>query len=217
MLANYTMNSKASTWVMHEANQDKSPRFAIFASGRGSNATVLMDSFISGFNQGSVCLVASNQADAPVLTKARERGIPTVCIPHKGMDRAEHDHAMLGALKEHGADHLLLAGYMRILGAEFIDSFPGHILNIHPSLLPDFRGMHAIERQWEAGVKVAGATVHEVIADVDAGTTILQGSIEVRGDEGAEGLADRILNEVEHKIYPQAVWLLTRRLAQPSS
>jgi phosphoribosylglycinamide formyltransferase-1 len=176
-----------------------------------------MDSFISGFNQGSVCLVASNFADAPVLERAKERGIPTVCIPHKGIAREDHDDAMLQALQEHGADHLLLAGYMRILGHAFIEGFNGHILNIHPSLLPDFRGMHAIERQWDAKVKVAGATVHEVIADVDAGTTLLQGSIEVRGDEGPEGLADRILNEVEHKIYPQAVWLLTRRLAQPSS
>ena len=202
---------------MLEAKPHKGPRFAIFASGRGSNATVLMDSFVSGFNPGSVCLVASNQEGAPVLERAKERNIPTICIPHKGMPRREHDAAMLKALVDHGAEHLLLAGYMRILGPEFIESFQGHILNIHPSLLPDFRGMHAIERQWEAKVKVAGATVHEVIADVDDGTTVLQGSIEVRGDEGPEGLADRILNEVEHKIYPQAVWLLTRRLAQPSS
>ena len=202
---------------MHEAKSTNNPRFAIFASGRGSNATVLMDSFISGFNPGTVCLVASNQQDAPVLDRASERDIPSICIPHKGMPRAEHDAAMLQALHDHQADHLLLAGYMRILGPEFIEGFEGHILNIHPSLLPDFRGMHAIERQWEAKVKVAGATVHEVIADVDAGTTLLQGSIEVRGDEGPDGLADRILNEVEHKIYPQAVWLLTRRLAQPSS
>ena len=202
---------------MHAAKTQDGPRFAIFASGRGSNATVLMDSFISGFNQGSVCLVATNHENAAVLERAAEREIATVCIPHKGMERAAHDEAMLAALREHNAEHLLLAGYMRILGSEFIDSFDGHILNIHPSLLPDFRGMHAIERQWEAGVKVAGATVHKVIADVDAGETILQGSIEVRGDEGPEGLANRILNEVEHKIYPQAVWLLTRRLAQPSS
>ena len=202
---------------MQKANGKKYPRFAIFASGRGSNATVLMDSFISGFNEGEVCVLVSNHADAPVLERAKERGIPTACIPHKGVPRSEHDAAMLKVLVEHGAEHLLLAGYMRILGEDFIHQFPGHILNIHPSLLPDFRGLHAIERQWKERVKVAGATVHEVIADVDAGTTLLQGSIEVRGDEGPEGLADRILNEVEHKIYPQAVWLLTRRLAQPSS
>ncbi|MBT6177772.1 MAG: phosphoribosylglycinamide formyltransferase [Deltaproteobacteria bacterium] len=202
---------------MHEANGKACPKFAIFASGRGSNATVLMDSFISGFNLGEVCVLVSNHADAPVLERAKERGIATVCIPHKGMPREEHDAAMFVALQEHGAEHLLLAGYMRILGSKFIQEFPGHILNIHPSLLPDFRGLRAIERQWEERVKVAGATVHEVIADVDAGTTLLQGSIEVRGDEGPEGLADRILNEVEHKIYPQAVWLLTRRMDQPSS
>ena len=200
---------------MQTAKVENHPRFAIFASGRGSNATVLMDSFISGFNEGEVCVLVSNHTDAPVLERAKERGIPAVCIPHKGMARAEHDAAMMDALVQHGADHLLLAGYMRILGGDFIKLFPGHILNIHPSLLPDFRGMHAIERQWDERVKVAGATVHEVIADVDAGTTLLQGSIEVRGDEGPNGLADRILNEVEHKIYPQAVWLLTRRLAQP--
>lgn len=202
---------------MQKAKTQKAPRFAIFASGRGSNATVLMDSFVSGFNEGTVCVLVSNHADAPVLERAKERGIPSECIPHKGIPREEHDAAMFETLKRYKADHLLLAGYMRIIGARFIQEFPGHILNIHPSLLPDFRGLHAIERQWEAGVKVAGATVHEVIPDVDAGVTLLQGSIEVRGDEGPEGLAERILNEVEHKIYPQAVWLLTRRLTQPSS
>lgn len=192
------------------------PRFAIFASGRGSNAVVLMDSFLTGFNTGSICVVVSNRENAQVLDKARERGIPALCVPHKNMERSEHDAAMLEILREYKACHLLLAGYMRILGSNFIEQFRGRILNIHPSLLPDFRGLRAIERQWEAGVKVAGATVHEVVPAVDAGATLLQGSIEVRGDEGADGLAERILLEVEHKIYPQAVWLLNRRLQELS-
>ena len=118
---------------------------------------------------------------------------------------------MLKALREYGVEHILLAGYMRILSASFLEAFPGKVINIHPSLLPDFRGLHAIERQWEAGVKVAGATVHLVTPEVDEGPIILQGSLDVRGDEGADGLASRILEEIEHHIYPRAVWLFTQR------
>ena len=196
---------------MPEANSHRSPRFAILASGRGSNACALMDSFAQGMNQGKVALVLTNRPGAAVLDRARDRDVPALAIDHKGLERAEHEEAILTALTEHAVDHILLAGYMRILSADFLAAFPGKVVNIHPSLLPDFRGLHAIERQWEAGVKVAGATVHLVTPEVDEGPIILQGSLEVRGDEGAEGLAQRILEEIEHHIYPRAVWLFTQR------
>jgi phosphoribosylglycinamide formyltransferase-1 len=186
-------------------------RFAILASGRGSNAEALMDAFASGFIPAELALVFSNIPDAPVLDKAERRGVLTVCIPHKGQSRAEHEERILDLLAEHAVDHVLLAGYMRILSPVFLRRFRGTVLNIHPSLLPDFPGMHAAEQQWQAGVKVAGATVHRVDEGVDTGTPLLMGSIEVRGDEGADGLASRLLNEVEHVIYPRAVRVFVER------
>ena len=196
---------------MPEASDHRSPRFAILASGRGSNACALMDSFTHGMNQGTVALVITNRPKAAVIERARERNIPAIAIDHKEFERDDHEAAMLKALSEHEVEHILLAGYMRILSASFLESFPGKVINIHPSLLPDFRGLHAIERQWDAGVKVAGATVHLVTPEVDEGPIILQGSLDVRGDEGPEGLATRILEEIEHHIYPRAVWLFTQR------
>ena len=196
---------------MPEANSHRSPRFAILASGRGSNACALMDSFVQGMNEGTVALVVTNRPGAEVLERARERDVAALAIDHKGLERSAHEEAILAAMTAHEVDHILLAGYMRILSADFLETFQGKVVNIHPSLLPDFRGLHAIERQWEAGVKVAGATVHLVTPEVDDGPIILQGSLEVRGDEGPDGLAQRILEEIEHHIYPRAVWLFTQR------
>ena len=100
---------------------------------------------------------------------------------------------------------------MRILSSEFIDTFQGTILNIHPSLLPDFKGINTAERQIHSKVKVSGATVHEVVADVDSGPVILQGALEVHPQETPESLSNRILTEIEHDLYPRAVWLFTAR------
>jgi phosphoribosylglycinamide formyltransferase 1 len=187
-------------------------RFAILASGRGSNAVALMDAFARGFIPARLALVLTNVEGAPVLDKAAARGLPVASVPHAGLPRAEHERRVLATLKDARIDHVLLAGYMRLLSADFLRAFGGRILNIHPALLPDFPGLHAAERQWEAGRKVAGATVHFVDEGVDTGPVVLQGSLEVRGDEGAAGLADRILHEVEHIIYPRAVRLFCDRL-----
>ncbi|MFC1610602.1 phosphoribosylglycinamide formyltransferase [Myxococcota bacterium] len=196
------------------ADADKRTRFAILASGRGSNAVCLMDAFESGLISAELVMVIANKEGAAVLEKASARGVPTRCIPHKGLERKEHERRILVAVKEAGVDHILLAGYMRILTPFFLREFNGRVINIHPALLPDFAGIHAAERQWEAGAKVAGATVHFVDEGVDTGQPILMGSIEVRGDEDAEGLAQRILTEVEHVIYPRAVRLFLDRLAR---
>jgi len=184
------------------------------ASGRGSNAVALMEAFAEGFIPAELALVLSNKPEAPVLDSAAAAGIETVAIPSKGKSRQEHETLLLLALDDHDVDHVLLAGYMRILTGHFLNGFDGRVINIHPALLPDFPGLHAAERQWEAGVKVAGATVHFVDEGVDTGPTLLQGSLIVRGDEGAEGLAARILEEIEHVIYPRAVRLFVDRLTR---
>ena len=181
------------------------PRLAILASGRGSNAERLMDAFESELADADLVLVVSDNPEAPVLDRAGRRGVPTLVVPFEG-SRDDHERALLAAVA--GADHLLLAGYMRVLSPRFLEKFAGMILNIHPSLLPDYPGLDAPARQWDARVEVAGATVHLVDEGVDSGPILLQGSITIRGDEGPQGLADRILTEVEHRIYPQAVRML---------
>jgi len=186
------------------------PRFAILASGRGSNASRLMEAFETDLTDAELVVVVSDNPEAPVLERAVEHGVPAKIVVRDGT-REEHERALLEAVA--GSDHLLLAGYMRVLSPWFLERFPGSILNIHPSLLPDFPGLDAPSQQWEAGVATAGATVHLVDETVDGGPILLQGSIAVRGDEGPEGLADRILTEVEHRIYPKAVRILLDRLA----
>lgn len=187
-------------------------RFAILGSGRGSNAAALMAAFTRGEIPAELGVVISNVSGAPLLDKARAAGYPTELVESAGRPRDQHEEALLGCLGAHRIDHLLLAGYGRVLSPRFLSGFAGLILNIHPSLLPDFPGLGAAARQWQAGVRIAGATVHLVDAGVDTGPPLLSGSIEVRGDEGPEGLAQRILTEVEHIIYPRAVRLLCERL-----
>lgn len=199
---------------MHEARSAGLPRFAILGSGRGSNAVALMQAFRAGLLSAELALVISNVAGALIVQRAKEHGYPALLVESAGLARADHEARMLHALRDARVDHLLLAGYMRVLSADFIARFPGVILNIHPSLLPDFPGLSAVSAQWQAGVRVAGATVHFVDAGVDTGPPLLSGSIDVRGDEGEAGLAQRILTEVEHVIYPRAVYLLLQRLAR---
>lgn len=188
-------------------------RFAILASGRGSNAMALLDAFESGFIPAHVGVVISNKADAEVLSKAAARGYATQLIEHRGKTRAAHEQEVLACLRKQRIDHILLAGYMRIVSADFLREFSGKVLNIHPALLPDFPGLHAAEQQWQAGRKVVGATVHFVDAGVDTGQVILQGSLIARGDESADALAHRLLHEVEHLIYPRAVRLFLERMS----
>ena len=188
------------------------PRFAILASGRGSNAERLMEAFAAEITDAELILLVSDDPAAPALGKAERHGIRTAVVAREG-SRESHEKALLDTVAD--ADHLLLAGYMRVLSPWFLERFPGTILNIHPSLLPDFPGLDATARQWDAGVSTAGATVHIVNETVDGGPILIQESIDVRGDEGAEGLANRILTEVEHRIYPKAVRILLDRLANP--
>jgi phosphoribosylglycinamide formyltransferase-1 len=177
----------------------------VLISGRGSNLQAIIDAIASGRLSARIGVVISNRADAAGLERAAMAGIETLVLSHKGYaDRADYDRALARELKARGVEIVCLAGFMRLLGPAFIEQFPNAVLNIHPSLLPAFPGLDAQRHAFEHGVKVAGATVHFVTPDLDAGPIILQESIPVLDDDTAETLAERILS-VEHRLYPEAI------------
>lgn len=192
----------------------ETPRIAILASGSGTNAAKLMDEFATGRFAATCVGLFSDKEKAGALARARDRGVAAVHVSRKGLGREEHEDAMLAALAQHGAEHLLLAGYLRVLSPHFLRRFPGRVLNIHPSILPEFPGLGAARQQWEAGCRVVGATVHLVDEGVDTGPVLLQGSLELAGGEDADEVKRRILEEVEHVIYPRAVRLFLERLTR---
>ena len=180
-------------------------RLGILLSGRGSNFIAIADSIASGALTGcEITVVLSNVADAPALAAAKERGIPTEVFVSKGVPRAEHDAKMIAAIQGQGVDLVILAGYMRVLSPEFIRAFPDRILNIHPSLLPSFPGLHAQRQALEFGAKFAGCTVHFVDEAVDHGVIILQRVVPIHDDDDEQTLSARILAE-EHAAYPEAI------------
>jgi phosphoribosylglycinamide formyltransferase-1 len=179
----------------------------VLISGRGSNLQALLDAEARGELGGHVALVISNVAGAPGLTRARRAGVPALVHDHRGKPREEHDRAMLADLRAHEVELVCLAGYMRLLSPVLLEAFPDRVLNVHPSLLPAFPGLHAQRQAWEHGAKVSGATVHLVEAGLDCGPIVLQEAVPVQEDDTAEALAARIL-EAEHRLYPRAVRLL---------
>lgn len=179
-------------------------KIGILISGRGSNMTALLDAIADGRLDAEVAVVISNIETAAGLQKARERGVETVFINHKGRSREAHDAEMIRELNERGVSLVCLAGYMRLVSATFVRAFENRILNIHPSLLPAFPGLDAQRQALGHGVKVTGCTVHLVDEELDHGPIILQRSVEVRDDDTEETLSARILAE-EHRAYPEAV------------
>ncbi|MGC2236295.1 MAG: phosphoribosylglycinamide formyltransferase [Pyrinomonadaceae bacterium] len=180
-------------------------KIGILISGRGSNMSAIVEAVQGGFIPGSdVCVVISDKRGAEGLKKAKERGIEAVVVEKKGRTRAEHDAEIIAELEKRNVGLVCLAGYMRLLSPEFIRAFPNRILNIHPSLLPSFRGLEAQKQAIEYGVKVSGCTVHFVDEDLDHGAIILQKAVEVKDDDTAETLSARIL-EFEHALYVEAV------------
>ena len=181
----------------------------ILISGRGSNMRAIVEAG-TGLD---VRAVISNRPDAAGLEWARTQGIATrVVDPKEHAAREESDRALAAVIDEHAPDVILLAGYMRILTGGFIDRYPRRIMNIHPSLLPAFPGLHTHRRALEAGAKVHGATVHVVTPALDSGPIVIQGVVPVMVGDTEEALAARVL-EVEHRIYPQAVrWLVEGRI-----
>jgi phosphoribosylglycinamide formyltransferase-1 len=177
----------------------------ILLSGRGSNFVAIADSIDAGrIPDARISVVIANKADAPGIATARERGLKALVIPSQGRPREEHDHAVVAALKQHAADLVCLAGYMRLLSPWFVQQFPHRILNIHPSLLPAFPGLEAQEQAFAYGVKISGCTVHFVDEELDHGAIIVQKTVPVLDGDDEHTLAARIL-EQEHLAYTQAI------------
>ena len=180
---------------------------AVLASGRGSNLQVIIDNIEKGYLKARISVVISDAGDAYALERARKHGIEAVFInPEKFGSKESYEKEILGVLKAHDAELVLLAGYMRVVGQTLLKEYKNRMLNIHPALLPAFPGLHAQKQAFDHGVKVAGCTVHFVDDTLDGGPIILQRCVEVKENDTAESLADRIL-EQEHKIYPEAVKL----------
>ena len=179
-------------------------KIGILISGRGSNMVALIDAMRRGRFDAEVAVVISNVESASGLSLARERGIETLFINHKGLTREAHDQSMIDELRKRDVSLVCLAGYMRLVSPLFVRAFKGRILNIHPSLLPAFPGLDAQKQALEHGVKISGCTVHIVDEELDHGPIVLQNVVEVRDDDTVESLSERIL-ELEHKLYAEAV------------
>jgi len=181
-------------------------RVAVLISGRGSNMTALIEAAKAEDYPAEIVLVVSNRADAPGLARAHAAGVATVVVDHTifGDEREAFERALDEELRTNRIDLVCLAGFMRLLTAWFVGRWRGRMLNIHPSLLPQFKGLHTHRRALEAGVKRHGATVHFVVPEMDAGPIVAQEAVAVRKDDTEQTLAARVL-EVEHQIYPQAL------------
>ena len=188
-------------------------RIAVLLSGRGSNFASLLAAADRGDLGANIALVISNRPGAGGIDIAREAGIDTALIDHQAYHtRAAFDRDLAGAIDHVNPDLVVLAGFMRILTPEFVDRFTGRLMNIHPSLLPLYPGLHTHQRALDSGDRHAGATVHYVTSELDGGPAIVQAKVAIRADDSAETLASRVL-EIEHKIYPAAVnWHVTGRL-----
>jgi phosphoribosylglycinamide formyltransferase-1 len=186
----------------------------ILLSGRGSNMRAIVDACAAQDWPARVVAVISNRADAPALAFARERGIAAVVLAQGDFaSREAYDTALAAVVDGFHPDLLVLAGFMRVLGAAFVERYRGRLLNIHPSLLPSFAGLKTHQRALDAGVRVHGATVHFVTAELDCGPIVAQAAVPVRSDDDALALASRVL-EAEHFIYPRAVrWFVEGRLS----
>lgn len=190
-------------------------RLAVLLSGRGSNFEAIAEAVESGaIPDAEIVAVLSDVPEAAGLERARRRGLPAFAVDRgKFGSRREYEAEILGILEEAKPDLICLAGYMRILSPDFVARYRGRILNIHPALLPKFRGLHAQRRALEAGETVSGCTVHFVDEGTDTGPVILQKTVPVLPGDTEENLSDRILVE-EHKAYPEAITLVLSGLAK---
>jgi phosphoribosylglycinamide formyltransferase 1 len=180
-------------------------RLAVLVSGRGSNLQSIIDAVCTGTIDATMALVVSNRGEAAGLQRARDAGIDAVFLnPRDYATRDDYDAAMVALLKGRAVDLICLAGFMRLVGRPLLDAFSNRILNVHPSLLPSFPGLDAQRQALAHGVRVSGATVHFVTAQLDAGPIILQSAVPVLDDDSVETLSARILVE-EHRLYPQAI------------
>jgi phosphoribosylglycinamide formyltransferase 1 len=187
-------------------------RVAVLISGRGSNMDCLIAACTYSDYPAQIVGVISNKADAKGLESAAAKGIATFAVPHKDYEtRSSHDLAMHKILLSLDPDIVVLAGYMRIMTPGFVAKWQGKMINIHPSLLPQFKGTHTHERALDEGVKVHGCTVHFVTAELDDGPIIAQSSVPVHEDDTPDTLRARVLAE-EHKLYPQALRMICKNI-----
>lgn len=182
-------------------------RLGILASGGGTNLQAIIDRIQDGTLHAEIALILSNKPSSGALQRGRQAGIPTLCIDQRQYkDRLEFDRAMVAALTEVNVDLVVMAGFMRLISNEFLEAFPGRIMNIHPALLPAFAGLNAQKQALEHGARITGCTVHFVDAGVDTGPIIVQAAVPVLQDDTLETLSTRILRQ-EHRIYPEAIRL----------
>lgn len=189
------------------------PRLVVLISGSGSNLQAFIDQSASGELPAEIAAVIANKPDARGLQRAEQAGIPALCVPHTQFpDRESFDAKLAECIDQFAPDLVILAGFMRILTPGFVNRFAGRLLNIHPSLLPKYPGLHTHQRAIDAGDSEAGATVHYVTAELDGGPPVLQARVTVEHGESAETLAAKVL-EKEHIIYPLAArWIVEGKL-----
>ena len=183
-------------------------RLGVLASGSGSNLQSIIDRCADGSIDAEIVLVLSNVPGAGALARAEKAGIPTALIDHRTFsERADFDRAVVAKLQSVEVDLVVLAGFMRLITAPFIDAFPERIINIHPALLPAFPGLHVQRKAIEGGARFAGCTVHFVDGGVDTGPIIIQAVVPILDDDDEATLSARILVQ-EHRIYPHAIQLI---------
>lgn len=189
-------------------------KIAILASGGGTNAQAMIDKAAAGILDVEIRLILSNRLGAGVLERARKAGLPHLALDHTRFpDREAYDRQLIAALRESGAELIVLAGYMRLLTSAFLEAFAGRVINIHPALLPSFPGVHGGADAQAYGVKISGCTVHFVEEKVDSGPVIIQAAVPVEGGEDLDSLMNRI-HGLEHRIYPQALqWFAEGRVS----
>lgn len=183
-------------------------RVAVLISGRGSNMTALIEACKDPAYPAQIVAVLSNKPDAAGLDVARSHGIEAIAVPQKDYpSRTAHEAALNAELTRIAPDVICLAGYMRLMSADFVNTWEGRMINIHPSLLPLFKGLDSHARVLESGMRVHGCTVHFVTAEMDGGPIIAQGVVPVKPDDTEEALTARVL-KLEHKLYPMALRLV---------
>jgi phosphoribosylglycinamide formyltransferase 1 len=187
-------------------------KLAILLSGRGSNFVSIYNAIRRGDLDAEICCVISNVEGVAGLDHASEFGLAAICLPSKGIERAEYDSMLVKTIRSYDPALVCLAGFMRILSHEFLKEYPSRVLNIHPALLPSFPGLHAQRQALQHGVKITGCTVHLANEGVDTGPIILQRAVEVLEGDTEESLSARIL-EQEHQIYWRAIAVMLKRIS----
>jgi phosphoribosylglycinamide formyltransferase-1 len=191
-------------------------RVAVLISGRGSNMAALIEAAKARDYPAEIALVVSNRAEAGGLAIAKAEAIATETVEHVGKDRTAFEQALQAALERHHIELVCLAGFMRLLSADFVRRWEGRMINIHPALLPALKGLDTHKRALAAAARIHGATVHFVVPEMDSGPVILQGEVEVLPDDTETSLAARVLS-VEHRIYPQALRLVAEGSAKTTA